>query len=141
MIDDDGLPDCLPHQVRLGSLWLVAEGRATRLADSRAVDVPDGITPDTAPDESTKDKLMSPRRRSLDALRMSSGGKALIGIRSGLPGAVSRLFTRRISGMQGSLQFEVAVAPVAYDANPLRLQLYAAISSIGLSLIDSPEDR
>ena len=43
--------------------------------------------------------------------------------------------------MQGSLQFEVAVAPVAYDANPLRLQLYAAISSIGLSLIDSPEDR
>ena len=71
--------------MRLGSLWLVAEGRATRLADSRAVDVPDGVAPDTAPDESTKDKLMSPRRRSLDALRMSSGGKALIGIRSGLP--------------------------------------------------------
>jgi len=116
LIDDDGLPDWLPHQVRLGSLWLVAEGRATRIADSRAVDVPDGGAPDTAPDESTKDGFIGSRRRAPDAPRLSSGGKApigirsgspdrkaLIGIRSGLPGAVSRLFTRRISGIQGSL--------------------------------------
>jgi len=103
LIDDDGLPDWLPHQVRLGSLWLVAEGRATRIADSRAVDVPDGGAPDTAPDESTKDGFIGSRRRAPDAPRLSSGGRALIGIRSGLPGAVSRLFTRRISGIQGSL--------------------------------------
>ena len=102
--------------MRLGSLWLVAEGRATRIADSRAVDVPEGGAPDTAPVESTKDGIIGSRRRALDAPRLSSGGrapigirsgspdrKALIGIRSGLPGAVSRLFTRRISGIQGSL--------------------------------------
>ena len=102
--------------MRLGSLWLVAEGRATRIADSRAVDVPEDGVPDTAPNESTKDGFIRSRRRALDAPRQRSGGKALIGIRSGspdrqapigirsgLPGAVSRLFTRRISGIQGSL--------------------------------------
>ncbi len=124
--------------VRLHSLWLLSESRAARSADSRAADVLEGA----AEALDVPRRHAGSRRRALHAAHgLSGSGRALQNIRQGLPGAVSRLFTKRIAGTQGALQFEIAVAPTGHQTNPLQLQLHASISSVGLSLIDVPEDK